>query len=343
MIVYVSEQGAKIHREDERLIIRFQGQSRMLFSHKLRQLILLGNIHLTAQARSLLLEKNIDTVFLSSHGSYRGRLITKEAENVFLRKKQYELLDNSQFQLKIAREIVMAKLHNQAVMLGRIKRSQHQNDMTAGIEELKALIHKAREEKDIESLRGMEGAGANIYFHNFTRAFHKDWGFHGRTRRPPSDPVNVILSLTYTLLVDRCHTACRLAGLDPCPANLHTLEYGRQSLPLDLVEEFRTIIGDALAIALFNMRMLTEEDFVSPETCDDKDKFPKMEKARGLVLKKEALKKVLAAFSKKMETEFHHPHEAREMTYSEAVNLQAKEYRKVVEGKTEKYKPVVWH
>ncbi len=345
MIAYICEQGAKIRREGERLIVRGQGEPQTLFSNRLEQLLLFGNVHLTAQARSLLIAKKIDTVFLSAFGSYRGRLVCTESKNVFLRKRQYSLLDDGAFQLAVAREIARAKLHNQAAMLGRLKREHNIAEAALGVNELKALAHEAEEAKSLDSLRGVEGSAAAVYFHYFAFAFHQDWGFSRRTRRPPTDPVNVVLSLVYTLLVDRCHTACRLAGLDPYPANLHSLEYGRQSLPLDLVEEFRAIVGDSLTLALFNMRMLKKDDFETPAVMNEADPHVAEHKAasRPIILRNEAFKKVLAAFARKMETEFQHPHAGRKMTYSEAVNWQAKEYRRVVEGKVDNYIPLLWH
>lgn len=338
MIAYIIEQGAKIRREGERLIVCGKGEPRTLFCRHLEQLLLFGNIHLTAPARSLLLARKIDTVFLSSHGQYRGRMISVEGENVFLRKRQYDLLNDGQFQLDTARAIVAAKLHNQTVMLERLKREQHLPQIETGIDELKSLSREAKNADTIPGLRGIEGVGAAAYFSHFAHAFHEDWGFCHRIRRPPTDPVNVVLSLIYTLLVDRCHTACRLAGLDPYPANLHTLEYGRQSLPLDLVEEFRPIFGDALTLALFNKHSLKKDDFeTQPQNESPEDSI-----THKLILREDAFRKVLAAFAKKMETRFHHSQENKELTYASAVNNQALEYRKAVESKS-RYAPLLWH
>lgn len=333
MIACICEQGAKIRREGERLVVKTAQEEKTLFAHQLEQLLLFGNIHLTAQARSLLLARRIDTVFLSVHGSYRGRLATVESENVFLRKRQYELLTDEEFKLETARAIVLGKLHNQAVMLGRLKREHHVEEAQAGAEQIKALAKEAKAAASIESLRGMEGAAAEAYFHYFAKAYDEGFNFRHRVRRPPTDPVNAVLSFIYTLLADQCHTACRLAGLDPYPGNLHALEYGRYSLPLDLMEEFRAIIGDTLTFALFSKHMLMQDDFEAGAG-EDSD-------IKGVLLRREALKKVLAAFVRKLASEFRH--DGREISYSHAIRLQAEQYRDLVEGKIAAYKPVMWH
>lgn len=381
MIAYITTQGAKIRREGRRLIVCTLDDSRTLFVDELEQLLLFGNVQLTPQARFLLLREGIDTIFLRADGRYMGRLESEECKNVFLRKKQFLLSDNKEFCLSVAREIVQAKLHNQATLLARIKREHQQEKAGNGAEELKRLARKAALATSMETLRGVEGAGAALYFQHLPLAFHKDWGFTKRVRRPPTDPVNVVLSLLYTLLTARCYAACRIAGLDPAPGCLHTMEYGRHSLPLDLVEEFRALLADPLTISLFNLRMLRPEDFhkapchmedsarqdtttileavlrdpISQIATDNEgqitlppvDDAPSEERGGqqplpppALLLAQDAYKKVLAAFSKKMETEFSHPHAGKKMSYSEAVIFQAMQYRRVVDGVADRYQPL---
>ncbi len=324
-----------MRREGERLIVAGKDGVKILFAHELEKIVLFGNVHMTAQARSLLLKRGIETLFLSSDGSYRGQLCGHEGENVFLRKKQYDLLNDEGFILRMARAIVMAKLNNQAIILNRLRREDHIDGAEHGINELRTLINEAREEKTVDSLRGIEGSGANAYFKYFAGAFHSDWGFEKRVRRPPTDPVNAVLSLLYTLLADRCAAACRIAGLDPYPANLHALEYGRQSLPLDLVEEFRAFVADMETVALFNTRQLKNDDFSRDQ--DDEDS------TGAVTLRKEALGKVLGAFAKKLATGFAHPETGEMITYAKAITEQARIYREAVEGKIAVYTPIVWH
>ncbi|MBQ7585959.1 MAG: CRISPR-associated endonuclease Cas1 [Desulfovibrionaceae bacterium] len=380
MIAFIREQGAKISREGQRLIVTTPNMKQTLFIEHLEQLLLFGNVNLTTPAIMLLLREDVDTVFLKKDGRYMGRLSNKEQANIFLRKKQFSLLDDEAFCLSVARHIVQAKLTNQATMLARIKRARDKPAAGEAAKAMRNLVHKAETLTTVDSLRGLEGSGAALYFKHLPLAFTEDWGFTHRVRRPPTDPINAVLSLIYTLLINRCCAAVRIAGLDPYPACLHTPTYGRQSLPLDLVEEFRAMIADSLTIALFNLNMLKKKDFESPspetwqedthsdnaeekavlndplgsmtpnETTPDVSALPGEQLASDLtshvpgklpvLLRQEAFKRVLTFFAKKMETEFFHPLAERQMTYNEALVFQARQYRRVVEGEIEAYTPL---
>lgn len=381
MIAYICEQGAKISREGRRLLVTTPDATRTLFPERLKQLLLFGNVQLTPPALFLLLGEGVDTVFLRRDGRYMGRLEDREPANIFLRKKQFALVEDSAFCTRTARRIVQGKLLNQATMLARVKRSRGQDAAGVAAKELRMLAVKAESAPDVERLRGLEGRAAACYFRHLPLAFNQDWGFSRRVRRPPTDPVNAVLSLLYTLLINRCCAAVRIAGLDPYPACLHAPAYGRQSLPLDLVEEFRAMLADTLTISLFNMRMLHTDDFETPLTETTRDApdandeldtllrdpiglmtpenavrdvsdlpgeqlatppadAPAPEK-RPVLLRKEAFRKVVAAFSKKMETEIFHPSAQRHMSYGDALVFQARLYRRLVEGEVEEYSPLM--
>lgn len=362
------------------MIVSTPDMKRTLFAEQLEQLFLFGNVQLTAPALFLLLREDIDTVFLRMDGRFVGRLATREPANVFLRKKQFALTEDADFCVRTARRIVQAKLINQATVLARVKRSRNRSEAGAAAQELKVLARKAEQADSVDSLRGLEGSGAALYFRHLPLAFTRDWGFTRRVRRPPTDPVNAVLSLLYTILINRCYAAVRVAGLDPYPAALHALAYGRHSLPLDLVEEFRAMLVDTLTVSLFNMRMLDWEDFETPEPEPDEriedsenlltsvlhDPIGLMspevsvsdirdlpgeqlgaspvEGAQGkrpLLLRKAAFTRVLTAFSRKMETEFFHPAAERHMTYVDALVFQARQYRRMVEGEVGEYAPLM--
>ncbi len=385
MIAYIQEQGAKISREGRRLIVTTPDMTRTLFVDHLEQVLLFGNVQLTPPALLLLLREDVDTVFLRADGRFMGRLATGEPANTFLRKRQFDLLDDKAFCLRTARRIVQGKLVNQATLMARIRRSRNREAAGTAATELKLLARKAETANSLESLRGLEGSGAALYFKHLPLAFNQDWGFTRRVRRPPTDPVNTVLSLLYTVLINRCYAAVRIAGLDPHPATLHAPAYGRQALPLDLVEEFRAMLADTLTISLFNMRMLDWDDFETPlpdpeqEPPDDarEERVPGLEtvlrdplglmsgesaapdvsdlageqlitppteaapEKRPLILRKKAFKTVIAALSRKLETEFLHPAAGRRMSYADALVFQARQYRRLVEGETDDYIPLM--
>lgn len=379
MIACIREQGAKISREGRRLFVTTHDMKRTLFVDQLEQLLIFGNVQLTAPALLFLLREDVDTVFLRADGRYMGRLSTREQANVFLRKRQFALMDDMPFCLGVGRRIVQAKLANQATVMARIRRARDKPEAGTAAAALRELAHKADSLENMDALRGLEGSGAALYFKHLHLAFTEDWGFTHRVRRPPTDPVNAVLSLLYTLLINRCCAAVRIAGLDPYPAALHRPVYGRQCLPLDLVEEFRAMLADTLTIALFNLHVLERDDFESPslvaasgvastgapetdalhdplgamtspglvpdvsDLAGEQTDVPLLEHSPGkrpVLLRKEAFKRVLALFAKKMETEFHHPAAQRQMSYNDALVFQARQYRRFVEGEVDGYQPL---
>lgn len=262
MIVYIKTQGAKITKEGRHLLVK-KGEDvyNTLFTYKLSQLVLFGNINFTHSALCVLMKNNIDTVFLTQYGRYLGRLASPESKNVFLHKKQYQILDDPEFGLNLVKNIVSGKLANMTTLMMRIKRSRNSSEAGAKAKQIQNLLEALNKTGTIDSVRGYEGRGSAIYFSGFRLGFTEDTTFTKRIRRPPTDPVNSVLSLLYTFLMNRVYAAVRIAGLDPYPAFLHTIDYGRYSLVLDLMEEFRSIIVDTLVLSLFNLKILQKKDF----------------------------------------------------------------------------------
>lgn len=280
MIAYIKTQGARIIKEGRHLLVK-KGDSiyHTLFTYKLDQLILYGNIEITHNALCQLMRHNIDTVFLTRYGRYLGRLAPVESKNVFLHKKQYALLDDKGFGIKLARSIVAGKLSNMTTLLMRIKRSRKEAVAGSKAKEIQYIMPKLAKADNVDSIRGYEGLGSAIYFKGLRYGFVDDMGFSKRVRRPPTDPVNSVLSLLYTFLMNRVYSAVRVAGLDPYPGFLHSIDYGRYSLVLDLMEEFRSIIADTLTLSLFNLKILQKKDFqveapMEPESADLQNSEP---------------------------------------------------------------------
>lgn len=384
MVVYVRTQGARIIKEGRHLLVK-KGDAvyHTLFTYKLDQLVLFGNVEITHGALAQLMRYGIDTVFLSYGGRYLGRISPPESKNVFLHKKQYSLLDNEAFTLRLVKAIVAGKLANMATLLMRIKRSRNVPLAGRKAHEIHNLIRLLDAAESVDSLRGYEGRGSALYFEAFGSGFIENQGFVRRIRRPPTDPVNSVLSLLYTFLMNRVYAAVRVAGLDPYPGFLHTPDYGRYSLVLDLMEEFRTIIADTLALSLFNLKILKRDDFYFEEPTREEefsrdtgeeiadvtrdpigliangqgdsdlldipdqrmtDEVPINDLPTGkypVKLRDAAFKRVIEAFEQKLTTSFHYPPAERQLTYGEALFFQANHCRRVIEGETEIYKPVL--
>ncbi len=272
MVVYINTQGTRLIKEGRHLLVK-KGEStyHTLFTYKLKQIVLFGNVEITHRALAQILRNEIDTVFLTQSGRYLGRLAAPESRNVFLHKRQYALLDDDVFTLRMARAIVAGKMSNMATLLMRMKRSRDAEiagQKAREIQELMPLLEKAN---TVDSIRGYEGRASALYFEAFGSGFIENQGFARRVRRPPTDPVNSILSLLYTFLMNRVYAAVRVAALDPYPGFLHTLDYGRYSLVLDLMEEFRTIIADTLTLSLFNLKILQTDDFYQERPDEQED------------------------------------------------------------------------
>ena len=380
MIVYVREQGAVIHRSGHTLVVQKEDLRRTVFVHRLEQLVVLGNVTLTNPALTLLCREGVDTLFLTRGGRYKGRLEGAEGKNVFLAKRQFDSLDDREFGLWMARRVVAGKLANMATLAGRLKRrsrSGHEAKFEGEIAGIREQLRKTESAGSVEILRGYEGMGTRHFYAAFRLGLKGDWGFQKRVRRPPTDPVNSVLSLLYTLLFNRVHTAVRIAGLHPMVGYLHSLDYGRHSLVLDLMEEFRSLVAETTTLSLFNLKILGANDFyreeppapepetqARPHVTDDPigrfyensdDGFfdvgeQRIEETAPLEhepsekrpcrLTPDALKRVLEAFEEKIDTEFTHPLTGAPVSYAEAMVAQARHFRAVLEGEQDRYLPL---
>ena len=266
-ILYVTEQGAALMKRGNRLVVEKMGRPiRWVHSFRLEQVVLMGSVSLSPGTVAFLLEEGIDTVFLTIYGRYRGRLISQFGKNIDLRRLQFQRLEDPAFRLASARSCVAGKLANCRTLLRRYNQELQREEITKTLHALRRLHRQLGDCPSVESVMGVEGAGAAAYFGCWRHLFRTDEAtFTGRNRRPPRDPVNVLLSLGYTLLANAVHTQVNVAGLDPYAGCLHSVEYGRPSLVLDLMEEFRPVLVDGLTLSLFNKRIIRSTDFYRPE------------------------------------------------------------------------------
>lgn len=262
--------------------------------HQISEVVLFGNIGLTTPAIDALLARGCEVLFLTADGQYRGRLQGEMTPHVPIRRAQYDCLGRPDFVLEMARGIVTAKLTHQRALLLRHNRDTASPEIVAAVEQLARAIQTVPRKTGLDSLRGLEGSATAAYFSGFRRLFGPEWNFTDRNRRPPVDPVNVLLSFGYTLLARAASSAVQAAGLDPYAGFLHEVAYNRPALGLDLMEEFRPVV-DGVVLWACRGGQLTPADF-TPGPPD-----------RPVVLGEEGQRRFIQAYEQRMEARFTHP------------------------------------
>jgi CRISP-associated protein Cas1 len=335
-IIYVTDQGATLTKRGNRLVVEKQGRP-IHWSHafKVEQVILMGNVSLSPAAIAFLLQEGIDTVFLSYYGKYRGRLVAHLGKNIDLRRRQFARLSDPAFRLQQARAYVQGKIYNCRVLLRRQNREIGSEAVAQAIHQLRRLGQKADQADTVDSLMGLEGSAAAAYFGCFPHLLRAaDLPFEGRSRRPPKDPVNVLLSLGYTLLANALHTQVQVAGLDPYLGALHSPDYGRPSLVLDLMEEFRPVLVDALVFQLVNKRIIRPTDFFRPEdrepaAFDFAEPEPHRE-GYPILLGHEGLKKFVTFFERRLNQKVYYFPQSERLTYRGVLLAQVRRFIRVL-------------
>ena len=325
--LYVTEPGARIEKEYKRILVMSRDEE-VLFSAPLAHVtdvVIVGSVGITTQAMVSLLGAGVSFSIISRAGKLLGRLMPPSEGNIFLRHTQYRRSEAAAFCFDIARAIVLGKLKNERVLARRLGRADPAVPLR-GIERITSCIKQAENESDLDRLRGQEGIGAKAYFEIFRAALNEGWSFPKRTRRPPADPANALLSLGYSLLTQNMMTALEIVGLDPYDGFFHADVYGRPALALDLVEEFRSVIVDSTVLTVSNKRILSPDDFEPVE-------------AGGVSVKQHALKKFLAQYNARLQTSVVHPLAGRAITYQKCFEVQVRQLRHVIEGKEKAYVP----
>ena len=339
-IVYVSEPGARVHKAQGRLVIR-KGET-VLESVPLEQverLVVMGRgVSVTTAILFALALRGVEVVFLSSRGSYISRVVGAEHKHSRLRHRQALVVEDAARALAVSRAIVAGKLHNQRVLVQR--HAEGAPWAAAALEQMKALARRVPEAPDLDALRGLEGRAAALYFALFRRLLRPpddggSWGFRRRAYRPPPDPINALLSLGYTYLLYEVIAACQLAGLDPYQGFFHTLDYGKPSLALDLMEEFRPLIADSLVLYAVNRRVIRRRDFrVRRPAAPDANGRP-----LPVTLTREAHKRFAALYESRLLQQVFYPPLGERTTYRRVMHLQAQHMARYILGRDAEYRP----
>ncbi len=321
-VLYVAEQGAVLRRVSQRLVVSKGGEDleeRAAFL--LERVLVFGNVQITTQAMAMLLENGTELSLFSTNGRLRGTLSSPAAHNVLLRLAQFDAWRNGERRVQLGRSFVVGKLRNQRAVLQRYRRNRGLKS-TEAEDTLARLILEAAQATDLKNLMGLEGLGGRVYFQMLRQVFPPEVGFNGRKRRPPPDPANALLSLGYSLLGTELGGLLEGLAFDPHLGFLHGVSYGRLSLALDLLEEFRSPVVDVFTAELLNKGVFRVGDFTEME-------------GEQVHLRPEALRRYFVSY------EAHLRGEGRRTEWRIVMRQQAEKLRRCVfEG--EEYEPYAW-
>ena len=335
--VYITHDDAFIGKTDERLQVRAQKKTLLdVPMIKVDGVVILGRATISPAALMELLERKIPLSFLTGTGRFLGRLEPPLTKNIFVRSAQWKAGEDSPQAVHVVRGFIRGKLKNYRNTLMRAQREAKDPNAAAvsklaeGIQRLEQAIAPINTTDSIDSLRGLEGAGSAAYFGCFDYLIRVDgFTFNTRNKRPPLDPVNALLSFGYSLLRHDIESAVNIVGFDPYLGYLHTQRYGRPSLALDLMEEFRPLVVDAMVLAAINRRSLTPADFTTEPL------------SQAVSLSDDSRRTFLRLYEQKKQSGFKHPVMNKQCTYQESFEIQARLLAKYLMGETEQYPPLV--
>ena len=261
-VIYVKEQGAIIHKRGGRILV--EKEDKLLMEIRLREtdsVAVFGNVQVSTQALSELLDRAIPLALYTRHGRLKGHVVPGLSKNVSLRVAQYRTSLDEAASLTIAKAVVRAKLRNAGKLVADYRTNYPSGALAAACAALAAAAQSVEAAPGHSELLGIEGSGAATYFRAFAEMNRSNLPFEGRRKHPATDPINALLSLGYTLTMNEIRAVAEGAGLEPHLGFLHKLDYGRPSLALDLQEPYRSPLVDRLTLRLVNERMLTAADF----------------------------------------------------------------------------------
>lgn len=335
--LYVTESDRYLSLDGENVVVSAEGKEiGRVPLHNLEAIVTFGYAGASPALMCACAEHDISISFLSPSGKFLASVSGKVRGNVLLRKKQYLVSENDSESMQFARNMLCGKLYNTIWVLERAKRDHPLQVNCEKLQSASAQIKRYLQElsycrKEAE-MRGKEGVAASTYFSVFDELIlqqKQDFAFHGRTRRPPLDYVNALLSFSYTLLTGMMTSALESVGLDPCVGFFHGDRPGRYSLALDMMEELRPVFADRFVLTLINKRIVTAKDFDTKEN--------------GAVLLSDSARKiVLSEWQKRKQTEIVHPFLEEKMQWGMVPFAQAMLLARCLRGDLDEYPPFFW-
>ena len=350
--LYLTEPHALVRKDGDTLLVHIPGDEKRGAPQrqvrvplmKVTQAVVYGDVTLTSPALTALLEQGADVCFCSSSGRFQGRLAPPLGKNSLVRLEQHRAHNDSVRTLSLARAFVGGKLANMRAMLLRANRKREDPALDRAAESLQGVLAQVEALAPEQAapapdpahpqagtaqgtLLGLEGTGTAIYYGVFGRLLKEEWNFSHRERRPPRDPVNALLSFGYVLLANQVASAVSVVGLDPYVGFLHSSQFGKPALALDVMETFRPLIVDSVVLTLLNTGMLNRSDF--------------QETLGAWQLGNHGRRTFLAKFEERLETPIQHPVFGYKATYRRCLELEVRLVAKWLMGEIPHFRPFV--
>lgn len=335
--LFVTTQGAYLSKEGESVVVKVEKEVRLRVPvHTIGGIVCFGQVSCSPFLMGFCAERDVTISFLSEYGRFLARVQGPVSGNVLLRREQYRRADDPAFSAEIAKAVLTGKIVNCRTVLQRAIRD-HLDKMDAdkmrhAAKRLGHCLEAFRPEQSLDVVRGFEGDAAHTYFSVFDELIitqKEDFFFRERSRRPPLDNVNCLLSFLYTLVVHDIRSALETVGLDPAVGFLHRDRPGRPGLALDLMEEFRPFLADRLALSLINLRQVQEKGF-------------KRADSGAVLMTDETRKVVLVAYQKRKQEEIMHPFLGEKVTIGLLFHTQALLLSRYLRGDMDGYPPFIW-
>ncbi len=327
--LYVTRQETYLHKERETIVIK-QGKEKLgqFPAISVSNILCFGQVSVSPFLMGYCGEQGIGLAFYSEYGKFLARVQGKQTGNVLLRRAQYRWADDDEKSVSIARLMVAAKIANgRSVLMREVRNHGENKNLSEAISRLAISLRRAEHAHSVSEAMGIEGDAASTYFGVFNELLRgSGFEFGGRVRRPPTDPVNALLSYIYTLITHECSSALQGVGLDPYVGFLHQDRPGRVSLALDLLEEFRAPWADRFVLTLINRKQIQLKDFIT--------------EASGAVrLKDDARKTLLVAWQERKQVEIMHPYLNEKVPMGLLPHCQSMLLARHIRGDTEFYPP----
>jgi len=331
--LYVTIPNAYLSKDGETVLVRVEHETRLRVPiHTLEGIVCVGLVSMSPPLMGFCAEHNVGVSFLSEHGRFLARIQGPIHGNVLLRREQYRRADQDADSAAIARSILLAKIANSRTSLLRAGREHTSETIDRASVQLGQSLRLLASTPSLDGLRGVEGDAAQTYFSVFDELIlhqKEEFFFHGRSRRPPLDNVNALLSFLYVLLAHDIASALETTGLDPAVGFLHRDRPGRAGLALDLMEELRPVLADRLALTLINRRQITGNGFSRSES-------------GGVAMNDATRKEVLVAWQLRKQEEVLHPFLDERISFGLVPHAQALLLARHLRGDLDAYPSFIW-